>query len=791
MKKIIAILTITLFASHLYSQDFSGYQRTESGVKATVNGVDIELQFYNDDIVRVLKYPAGTEKTEKKSFSVIMTPQKTDLRLTQYNNVITLSTQTRIATLNLLTGDVSFNGIDTRPFISEKNTSTKFEPRDYKSGKSYQIQQTFVIDKQEAVYGLGQHQKGGLNQRGKTIALRQQNMEIAIPIIHSIKGYAVFWDNYSPTTYKDNLDGMTLTSTSGNCMDYYFMYGKTADGTIVQIRLLTGQAQMFPLWTYGFWQSRERYASQQELLDAVKKYRQLGIPLDGIVQDWQYWGTDNKRWNAVKFDNPAFPNPKKMIEEVHKNNAHIAISVWPSFGPETDIHKELKNKGLLFDFDTYPQRIGVKVYNPFNPEARDIYWKYMNKNLFSLGIDGWWLDATEPEDNIGEDSFNESAYLGAYRDVSNAFPLFTVGGVYEHQRKSTSAKRVFILTRSAFAGQQRYAANSWSGDVDSRWSVLRKQIPAGLNFSLCGIPYWNADIGGFWSNRAYPRGLRDKAFHELYVRWLQFAAFTPMMRSHGTNTPREIYQFGEKGDWAFDAQAKYIGMRYRLLPYIYSNAHDISADAGSMMRALFMDFARDAKVRDIDDQYMFGKSLMVAPVTDSMYVSRATGTAVEDFSVVKTRSVYLPGRGSEWYDFHTGKKYAGGQNVDYPCPIDIIPLFVKAGSIIPYAPVMQYATEKQWDNLDLFIFPGSDAEFVLYEDEGDNYNYEKGAFSTVSFKWNDKEQTLTIGDVQGAFPKMLKSRLFNVTIVGESKSVSSESPDKKIKYEGRAITEKL
>lgn len=787
MKKAFITLLILTLSGQLVAQN---YQRTPQGVKTDVNSTSIEIQFFSPQIVRVLKYPQG-ETPDKKSLSVIKEPENTDFNIEQFNNIITLNTADLIVTLNLTTGDVLFNGTDTRPFIAEKSVSSVFTPMNYESGKTYEVKQTFLLDKQEAVYGLGQHQQGHMNQRGQEVHLRQVNMEIAIPIIHSVKGYAVFWDNYSHTTYKDSYDGLSFTSTAGNCIDYYFMYGKDADGTIAQIRELTGQAPMYPLWTFGFWQSRERYTSQDELLGVVKKYRELNIPLDGIVQDWQYWSTDNTRWNAVEFGNPTFPNPKKMIDEVHKMNAHIAISVWPSFGPNTNIHKDLKKKNLLLDFETFPHNNGVKVYDAFNPEARKIYWDYMNKNIFSIGMDGWWLDATEPEYSGGEKELNQQTYLGPLRSVYNAFPLVSVGSVYDYQRQVTSDKRVYILTRSAFAGQQRYGANSWSGDIVSRWNVLHDQISAGLNFSLCGIPYWNTDIGGFFAHHVYPEGIRDKAYHELYVRWMQFATFTPMMRSHGTSTPREIFQFGQKGDWAYDTQEKYINLRYSLLPYMYSIGHDITANAGSMMRALSMDFANDAKVHDIDNQFMFGKSILVAPVTDSMYVNRVNGSAVEDFSTIKSNKVYLP-KGADWYDFWTGEKTEGGQEISKATPIDIIPLYIKAGSILPWGPKVQYAEEKKWDNLSLFIFPGADAEFVLYEDENDNYNYEKGICSTIKMKWNDKAGTLTIGTRQGEFPGMLKNRTFHVTIIKDGKNINTISQaDKQIVYQGQEINVKM
>jgi len=787
MRKTIFIFLSVLPTLLLWGQD---YRKTDTGIKSTVGQTDIEIQFYSPRIVRVLKYPSG-KMPEKESLVVIKQPEKTEYQTGLFNNIISLSTSDIVVLFNTYTGDVTFTGKDTRPLIAEKSRSTTISPKQYPGGNTFEIKQTFMLDKQEAVYGLGQHQQGHFNQRGQEVRLQQQNTEIAVPIIHSVKGYAIYWDNYSPSLYKDSEEGLSFTSSSGECVDYYFIYGENADGVVSGIRNLTGQAPMFPLWTYGFWQSRERYVSQKQLVEVVQKYRDLKIPLDGIIQDWQYWSTDNTHWNAVEFGNPEFPHPKEMIDEVHKLNAHIIISVWPSFGPNTNIHKELKKKNLLFDFETFPQNYGVKVYDAFHPEARKIFWNYMDKNMFSKGMDGWWLDATEPENSTGESSWDENTYLGAYRDVANAFPLLSVGGVYDSQRKISEDKRVFILTRSAFAGQQRYAAQSWSGDIVSSWKVLRDQIPAGLNFSLCGIPYWNTDIGGFWANRIYPDGIEDKAFHELYVRWLQFGAFTPMMRSHGTNTPREIFLFGKKGDWAYDVQEKYIKMRYNLLPYMYSMAYDITSHGGSMMRALSMDFPRDAKVHDLGSEFMFGKSFLVAPVTDSMYVHRDKGIVREDFSKTGAKKVYLP-EGTEWFDFWTGEKKQGGQEITRITPIDIIPVYIKRGSIIPWGPDVQYAGEKPWDNLSIYIYPGEDAEFILYEDEKDNYNYEKGVFSTIPLKWDNGTRTLTIGARQGSFPGMMDKRKFRLTVLWEGMSIqNTNAPDAEIAYSGQEINVKL
>lgn len=423
------------------------------------------------------------------------------------------------------------------------------------------------------------------------------------------------------------------------------------------------------------------------------------------------------------------------------------------------------------------------MYDAYHPQARDIYWKYLNENLRSVGIDGWWMDSTEPDHfhPIPED-FDTPTYLGSFRKVRNAYPLMSVGGVYDHQRAVTSDKRVFILTRSAFAGQQRYGANTWTGDITASWEVLEKQIPAGLNFSLCGIPHWNSDIGGFFLWQ-YPLMLDDPDYRELYARWIQFGTFCPMMRSHGEGAPREIYQFGKKGEPIYDAIEKYIRLRYSLLPYIYTTAWEVTANQSSFMRALAMDFAHDRNVWNIHNQYMFGKFLLVCPVTQPMYTQTVSDTIrVEDFSTVKSMRIYLP-KNTEWYDFWTNQKHSGGQYIVKDTPIDILPLYVKAGSILPIGPEVQYSTEKSWDNLEIKVYPGCNGEFTLYEDENDNYNYEKGMYSTITMKWNDRTRMLTIENRKGEFSGMLKERKFNI--------VTADGAKKAVAYNGKKVTVKM
>jgi len=806
MKKAIIITLVffsLFFGVHTQAQS---YQKTNTGIQTTVGSNNIEIQFFAPEIVRVVKYPAG--KTFKKtSLSVIKQPEKTRFSVVQQKDELVLKSNKITLRLNLSNGRIAFLN-QNKILLNEQVGGVSFVEFNDAGSKTFTAKQAFVLDKEEHIYGLGQMQKGKMSQRNLKVRMIQDNVEDFVPVIQSDKGWGLFWDNYSPTVFSDDETETYFESEVADGIDYYFMYGGSADGVIACIRNLTGHAPMFPLWTYGFWQSRERYKTQDELLEVVQKFRELKVPLDGIIQDWQYWG-NNYLWNAMDFVNSGFKNPEKMIENVHRMNAHIIISIWNSFGPMTKQYKELDKIGALFNFETWPRSgydgwpprmdypSGVRVYDPFNPKAREIYWKFLKDGLLSRNIDGWWIDSSEPDHHsFKESDLDEPTYLGSFRKVRNAFPLMTVGGVYKNHRNESSDKRVFILTRSAFAGQQRYGANLWSGDVKASWEDFRNQISAGLNVSLTGIPHWNSDIGGFflWNFR---NPLHNPDYRELHVRWMQFGAFCPMMRSHGEGYPREIYQFGTKGNPTYDAIKKAIKLRYSLLPYIYSTSWEVTNSHSSMMRALVMDFPGDKKALDLNNQYMFGKSILVCPVTEAQYLKKqARGTdsvLVEDFSTIKKTSVYLP-EGTTWYDYWTGVKHQGGQTIGKETPLDIIPLFVKAGSIIPIGPDVQYATEKHWDNLEIRIYRGANGEFVLYEDENDNYNYEKGMYTTITFRWNDKQRTLTIDARKGSFPGMKAERKFRLVLVDETKGIGIESTEKfdnTVTYNGKKMVVRL
>lgn len=817
MKRSIAIMALCLLASWTWAQE---YQKTASGIKTTIpdKQTDIEIQWFGPRTLRVLKTPQG-KSVDKKSLSVIARPGNPDIKIiTPGNGRIVMKSQSLTVTLNTQTGIITYTGANGGTLLSEQENNKAFTPVSDAGRATYAVYQGFTTDKEEGLYGLGQLQNGQMMQRGMTKHLVQGNVEDVSPFFQSTKGYGLFWDNYSGTTYTDNEQETSFRSEVGDCIDYYFMYGGSADRVIAEVRALTGDVPMMPLWSYGFMQSKERYKSQEETVGVVKKYRELGIPLDCIIQDWQYWG-HNYLWNAMDFQNPAFSRPKEMIDEVHAMNARMMISIWSSFGPATKPYRALDKEGLLFDIETWPQSgvegwppnleypSGVRVYDAYSPKARDIYWEHLNKGIFQLGMDGWWMDSTEPDHfNHKESDFDRQTFLGSYRSVRNAYPLVSVGGVSEHQRALTQDKRVIILTRSGFLGQQRYGSNVWSGDVQSSWDTFRRQITAGLNFSLTGMPHWNTDLGGFFAgsyNKSWAdnSATRNPMYQELYVRWLQFGVFCPMMRSHGADVPREFYWYGKAGEPVYDALVDAVKLRYTLLPYIYSTSWDVTHNRSTFMRALFMDFLNDKQTWDINNEYMFGKSFLVAPVLHAQYTPEVQQKSLKenegwnrdhkatvdtpvltDFTQPKSMEVYLPAD-TRWYNFWTNEAVEGGQKLTVSTTFNRIPLFVRAGSIVPFGPDVQYTGEKKWDNLTLYIYPGENGSFTLYEDEGDNYNYEKGAYTEIPMTWNNASKTLTIGTRKGAYNGMLEQRRFTVkTIDGNSKTVA---------YTGKKIKVKL
>ncbi|MBS5551003.1 MAG: DUF5110 domain-containing protein [Bacteroides sp.] len=824
MKKQLLILTALASCMSSWTQNI---KETDSGVKfqtasPILNG---EIIFYSPSIVRVIKYPSA-QMPDKKSYPIIKTPEKINIVYKRNGDKIQMKTENMLVTLHSSTGKVTYQTLQGNTLLSEKELGTNFTPRKDVTRDAFTVSQAFALQPEEAIYGLGQRQSGAMNHRNQQVHLSNGNTNICIPYFTSEKGYGVYWDNPGISQFSDTPYETSFSSQVGECADYYFMYEDgTQDGVIACIRNLTGNAPMFPLWTMGYWQCRERYKSPDELCEVLDKYRELKVPLDGIVQDWQYWGCDSN-WNAMKFmnpryinklddkealrylpngedktakfDKPRFKTPEEMIKYVHKNNAHLMISVWASFGPWTDQFKELDKMGALLKFETWPPKSGAHPYDPFNKDARDLYWRYLS-HLHNMGIDAWWTDSTEPDHLNPKDSdFDLMTADGSFRSVHNAFPLATNQGVYNNQRAVSNDKRVFQMTRSGYFGQQHYGALSWSGDVVSSWEVLRNQIPAGLNFTLCGIPYWNTDLGGFFGWE-YNNDCTNVAYQELHARWFQWGCFMPLMRNHCSSPMmNEIWRFGKEGDWAYDAQKRFIDLRYRLLPYIYSLTGAVTHENGTIMRPLVMDFATDRKAILLDNEYMFGKNILVCPVTQPLYTKKVEGNkgVATVANIAKASSpvqVYLP-KGSKWIDFWTNEMIEGGREISRECPISIMPLYIKAGSILPLGPKVQYTSEKKWNDLDICIYPGANGEFTLYEDEFDNYDYEKGAFTSIRFTWDDANRTLTISDRNGSYPGMLKNRRFNLTVMKPGKQNAETvmiKADKKVSYSGKKMSFKL
>lgn len=572
-------------------------------------------------------------------------------------------------------------------------------------------------------------------------------------------------------------------------IDYYFITGSSMDEVISGYRTVTGKAPMMPLWAMGFWQSRERYKTQEELLGVAREYRKREIPFDNIVLDWQYWPID--KWGDHNFDPERFPDPDGMISALHDDlNANIMISVWPKYYVGTENYEAMNSRGWLYGRNVEKGQkdwLGYvsTFYDPFNADARKAFWEQINAKLYSRGVDAWWLDATEPDicSNLPMDErkalMNPTA-LGSAARYFNAYALVQAQSVWEGQRDTDPGERVFILTRAAFAGLQRYGAANWSGDIASRWHDMKAQIPCGVSLSMSGIPWWTMDIGGFAvESRYYDPGKEDlEEWRELMTRWHQFGTFVPLFRSHGQYPFREIFNTAPETHQAYKTMVDYNKMRYRLLPYIYSLAGQTYLNDYTIMRGLVMDFPSDPRVNDIDDQYMFGPAIMVNPVTE--YRARS-------------REVYLPA-GCGWYDLSTGTYYAGGRSIMAEAPYSSIPLFIREGSVIPAGPDIQYTSEKPADQLMIFVYAGADGSFTLYEDEGANNNYESGALSLIPFTYSESDKTLTIGRRKGDFPGMIANRTFNIIIVSKDKPLGMDFdrvPDTVVSYQGEEIIVQL
>jgi len=840
-KYIVAILT--LLNSGAWAADHSQFAITQShqdanGVTLRTASGSMRIEVCGERVIHVVVSP-GPEIPVAKIPVVIQPCKAENIQVTSANNQVKISTGAMTATVDTATGALTFLSNDGKPLLAEPKEGGKaFDVPSAFESKVWQVQQTFQSPSDEALYGLGQHQEGIFDLRGVPIRLHQANTNISIPFLLSSKGYGILWNNPSltdfnpadqsitidpntgkgrvttgaPGTYgfvltSDNKNQLTLdvgeqhvidlnniwtpTSASGTislegnkeyevsarggpggvqlamrpphdtttfrsevgqAIDYYFFYGPQLNRVISEYRKLTGEAPLFPKWAYGYWQCRERYHSQQEILDTAAEFRKRKIPVDVLVQDWQYWGKYG--WNAMKFDEDHYPRPKEMLDQLHASDLHMMISIWSKFGEDTDVYKKMLAKSFLVP--------GTPWTDFFSPAAQSAFWSELKNGIFEDGMDAWWMDASEPEFDA---LHGKQTFLGSGDSVRNAYPLYVTKAIYEGQRSTTDQKRVVILTRSAFAGQQRNAAASWSGDISSNWITLRRQIAAGLSFSMSGMPYWTTDVGGFF--RPEDQYTSDK-YHELLIRWFEYGTFCPIFRVHGYKSNAELWNYGPEVEKIL---TQYDELRYRLLPYIYSAAWGVTHKGETLMRGLPLEFPLDPGARQIADEFLFGPALLINPVT--------TEGALQ-------RHVYLPS-GNNWFDFWTGKLLTGGQTVTADAPLDRVPILVKSGSILPMGPVAESASTKP-DPIDLRIYAGADADFTLYEDENDNYDYERGAYSTIPLHWDDRAEELRIGPRQGGFPGMLDHRTFRVVRVSDGHGVGMDLPSKfdvTIQFDGK------
>lgn len=594
---------------------------------------------------------------------------------------------------------------------------------------------------------------------------------------------------------------LSIWSEMSPDMDYYFIAGQNLDEVISGYRTLTGKASLYPKWTLGFWQSRERYQSSKDIEDNMKKFRDLHIPVDNIVQDWNYWKLDS--WGSHEFEAARYPNPQAMLDSVHAMNGKFMISVWPKFYDTVKNYKELDSKGWMYHQaikDDIHDWLGFRgsFYDAYSAGARKMFWRQMDENLYTkykFGIDAWWMDASEP--NVRDctpmwyrKALSGPTALGTSTEYFNAYSIVNADAIYNGQRSVNPNQRVFLLTRSGFAGEQRYSTATWSGDIATRWEDMRAQMTAGLNYSMAGLPFWGMDQGGFCVENRYVAAQQEfdktgkenadlKEWRELQARWNQFGCFVPLYRTHGQWPTREVWNIAPADHPAYKTIVAYDKLRYRLMPYLYSMAGMVHFKDYTMMRGLVMDFNGDDNVYDIKDQWMFGPALMACPVGEYQKYSR---------------NVYLP-KQKGWYDFYTGKHYAGGQTIVADAPFDKIPVFVPEGSILPVGPEMEWSDQKKAELIDLYVYAGKDGSYTLYEDEGTNYNYEKGKYAMIDFKYNDAQKTITIAARKGAFDGMLQKRRFNIVLVSDNNqqgiSLAKAPKGKMVKYAGKAVTVKL
>ena len=752
----------------------SAAQVTQSatGFDATLGAETMRVTVCADTIVHVVTRPPnngqpGDAKPAQPWLLADACPGA-HFDFTQDARRATLKTAALTVSLALDHGNLTFATAAGRSFLREAgNVPRTYTPETLNGQQTYGIVDRFSPDAAEAIYGLGQHQSGLFNYRGATVELGQNNTDIAIPMLVSTNGYGLMWNTASLTTMDNRFPlELKFSTLAGEGVDYFVLYGPEFDAILHDYRNLTGHVPMLPRWSYGFIQSKDRYTSLDEINDIATRYRAEHIPLDTIVQDWYWWQHEGDPiFNSNYHDVPA------DLAKLHAQHIHTMISTWGLMDPASDTYKKLDAEHLLI--------ADAHVYDASNARARDLYWQYLPGKLFAQGWDSFWLDSAEPEEFYphGGDAIlaTRSIAIGNGAEYTNIYPLVHNLGIQENWRKTTDRKRVFLLTRSSFLGSQRVGGTVWSGDVYQSFWALSRQVPAGLNYALSGLPYWTTDIGGY-----HPTMDTTSAdYQELYLRWFQFGTFCPVFRTHGHRPHNEMWSY----PLVEPALLTYDKLRYRMMPYLYSLAWRISSDDYTLMRPLPMDFRNDPLTWNDGTQFMFGPALLVNPVLEAGATSRR---------------VYLPrvspATDTTWYDFWTGEKLTGGRHIEAAAPLERIPLYVRAGSILPLGPEEEYADEKPNGPIELRVYPGADGAFTLYNDEGDNYDYERGAHSTTTLTWSDATRTLTIAARQGAYPNVPRETTFHIVLVRPAHGTGEATigtPDQTITYTGSATTVKI
>ncbi|MTK52556.1 TIM-barrel domain-containing protein [Paludibacter sp.] len=794
LKNILILMLLVGLTAPLQAKVLS-YKKDSDGITCTLNKGLMKVKLCFDNMVEV-KYTTLPLFIEKPSL-VITNPFKSapSFDVTEKAGELVITTPKLKILVDKASNAVKYFDLSGNAILAEDDSQNKtMTPTTIAGIDVYNCTSQFQSPTDEALFGLGCHPEDSLsiNYKGRNQELAIRYMTGAIPVMLSTKGYGLFWDNYSASNFYGAEAGNTkykYVSESGNMVDYYFIYGPDFDNIISTFRNASGNAPMFPKWAFGLFQSQDRYKSQAEILSVKDGYRNNKIPVDVIVQDWFYW-EPNVIGSHVMWPE-RYPNPKAMVDELHNSNIHAMISIWPVFSKGTEPFNQMSHSGGMTDIRWLNVMTNILdyYYDAHSPQARDLYWRQACDSLIGrFGWDAWWVDQCEPDNgNIGVDKYmdlrRQSHFaIGRGIDYMNTFSLMHSTGLYEHWRKEIADKRVFLLIRQAFAGQQRNSATLWSSDITCTWKAFRNQVPQGINACASGIPYWTSDIGGYHLNWQSP-DWTTPTNQELFTRWFQFGTFSPIFRIHGKGE-RAIFS----KNWSENTRSvlmKYDNLRYRLMPYLYSLSWKVTNEGYTIMRSLGFDFRNDDAVKNIPDQYMFGPAFLVNPVTQQLY------SAPDSKKIAKTRKVYLP-KSTNWYDFWTGKQIEGGKSIDAKATIETMPLYIKAGSIVPMGPYLQYANEKPADPIELRVYAGADADFVIYEDENDNYNYEKGKFATIPLHWNEAAKTLTIGNRQGEFTGMVKDRTFRVVFVNAKNGIGIEPAKtaKTVQYNGAEISVK-